>query len=83
MIPTDISLLSVLIPLNKKYIAFPQFVVLSSYYVISTVYPILTSPGTRLSKSVPHSNAIRKERFSPNRFWVKKIIDLKVSCMFL
>ena len=47
MIPTDISLLSVLNPLNKKYIAFPQLVVLRSYYVISTVYPILTSQGTR------------------------------------
>ena len=41
VVPTDISLLSVLIPLNKKYIAFPQLVV----YVITTVYPILTSPG--------------------------------------
>ena len=45
VIPIDISLLSVLIPLNKKYIAFPQLVVLRSYYVITTVYPILTSPG--------------------------------------
>ena len=72
MILTDISLLSVLIPLNKKNIAFPQLVVLHSYYVISTVYPILTSPGMRLSKSIPHLNVIRKERFSPNHFWAKK-----------
>ena len=45
VIPTDISLLSVLIPLNKKHIIFPQLVVLHSYHVISIVYPILTSPG--------------------------------------
>ena len=45
MIQIDISLLSVLIPLNKKHITFPQLVVLHSYYVITTVYPILTSPG--------------------------------------
>ena len=45
MIPIDISLLSVLIPLNKKHITFPLLVVLHSYYFILTVYPILTSPG--------------------------------------
>ena len=44
VIPIDISLLSVLTPLNKKHITFPQFVILHSYYVITTVYPILTSP---------------------------------------
>ena len=37
VIPIDISLLSVLILLNKKHITFPRLVVLHSYYVISTV----------------------------------------------
>ena len=44
VIPIDISFLSVLTPLNKKHITFPQFIILHSYYVITTVYPILTSP---------------------------------------
>ena len=46
-----VRLLSVLIPLNKKHITFPQLVVHHSYYVITTVYPILTSPGYEIKFS--------------------------------
>ena len=84
MIPTDISLLSVLNPLNKKYIAFPQLVVLRSYYVISTVYPILTSPGYEI-KYVRVFIRMRSEKKDFHRiiFGLKKNNRPKVSCIFL
>ena len=76
MIPIDISLLSVLIPLNKNHITFPQLVVLRSYYVITTVYPILTSPGYEI-KYVRVFIRMRSEKKDFHEsFWGKKrIID--------
>ena len=84
MIPIDISLLSVLIPLNKKHITFSQLVVLHSYYFILTVYPILTSPGYEI-KYVRVFIRMRSEKKDFHRidFGLKNNNRLKVSCIFL
>ena len=37
-----------LVSQRKGHFTFPQLVVLRSYFVITTVYPVLTSPGCEI-----------------------------------